>query len=742
MIISPPFLVARNPDETDEAWIARCMVGGQPGDGAFPISHAMQWHGGMHLTAPQSNAAVRAIADGDVVFVRPPVAQPAGPLPVDHAQTYRGGWTDNGVVVLRHQTEIGEGVNATVTFFSIYMHLRQIEPAILISRRVHRETAIGLPGQVYGQNGKLHFEIVCDDANLARLTGRANGELNTAAHGRTDAVYGEMYFYMPAGAQVFDQQPLRNNPVAHRQPARPAGAAQNAPLPAPVALQAIHTTPDALIVGLRYASGEGVAANRGDAYVTTYQVHGAQIGVALEENNAEYNLYTSATAISAAYPANTRPAPSAVYELLRFGRVIGPDALNPVDVPHWRQIQYPGGTGWVNLNATSINKFSDADFPGWKQWRLVDDSADQDSRVDSPTVKGWLDVNADGSVTPAEALARMAVPEVAQKLARAICKFPTEWNAATFDARLGWLKTATLENPTPLDATNFERLRAHVTALTFLPSDAGLPDSHWHWNPKEFIGWFRRCGWIDESFMQRIYPNATLANIQLYRLALNKCQRKYLLLSDFRVAHFYGQAAVESAQFRFMSELFNGNAFDYFRHYAKARNFPGWLGNVEWNDGGNFRGRGFKQMTGRDNYANYWVYRGWLQSDSFSPRWWRNPGWWGIQGVTVAANQYNMLPTQEAATVATLTATMRPPIIALPDTVSTDYFTCIDTAGWFWAKNVLIRTADTHDVAQMTRLIRGDGAAVGVTQPWPVAAHFPARQTQTNRIAIILGEEA
>lgn len=59
--------------------------------------------------------------------------------------------------------------------------------------------------------------------------------------------------------------------------------------------------------------------------------------------------------------------------MLRFGRVIGPDALNPANVLHWRRIHHPGGTGWVNLNAANVTKFSDADFPHWMGWSLVDD---------------------------------------------------------------------------------------------------------------------------------------------------------------------------------------------------------------------------------------------------------------------------------------------------------------------------------------------------------------------------------
>ena len=35
--------------------------------------------------------------------------------------------------------------------------------------------------------------------------------------------------------------------------------------------------------------------------------------------------------------------------------MIGPDALVPADVPHWREVRYPGGQGWVNLNAAGAS---------------------------------------------------------------------------------------------------------------------------------------------------------------------------------------------------------------------------------------------------------------------------------------------------------------------------------------------------------------------------------------------------
>ena len=58
--------------------------------------------------------------------------------------------------------------------------------------RVYRKSPLGRAGQIYGDPGRLHFEIVCDEENLKRLVGRASGHLNTGANGRTNAVYGSM----------------------------------------------------------------------------------------------------------------------------------------------------------------------------------------------------------------------------------------------------------------------------------------------------------------------------------------------------------------------------------------------------------------------------------------------------------------------------------------------------------------------------------------------------------------------
>ena len=98
MIISPPFLSSHQP-ELEQAMSSAeagdtvvpdhnvCLAGMQecaPGNGAYPVSYSLGWHGGPHLITPRDargNAErARAIADGVVVYVRQNDAKPLAGL--------------------------------------------------------------------------------------------------------------------------------------------------------------------------------------------------------------------------------------------------------------------------------------------------------------------------------------------------------------------------------------------------------------------------------------------------------------------------------------------------------------------------------------------------------------------------------------------------------------------------------------------------------------------------------------
>lgn len=670
MLISPPFLPARQAGQTDSAWIDAAMPGGEPSDGAFPLSYNLGWHGGRHVTGD----AARAIADGTVAYVREPTAMPTDQAARQgHALNYYRGWTSDGVVVIRHESELGasaQGVATRVVFFSIYMHLHSVDAGVRQGQRIYRKSQIGQAGHIYGQPGKIHLEIVCDDDNLRRLVGRSEGSLPAGADGRSDAVYGQLYFTVTPTAQVHAQRPANNI-------ASPNGGVQLG---------------ETLCIGLRYAEGDGPAGARGHLDVTSYRPDGSSLGASLTVADGEYNLYRNATAISNAYPAGARPAPSAVYELLRFGRVLGPDTLIPADVPHWRELRTPTGQGWVNLNGDGVRKCSDADFPQWRGWQLIDDDTDGNSQCNSATIRAWLDEDDNQQVvyeadvhsaTTQEARRRLDSDAVKAKLRKVIGKFPTEWDANDFDARFGWLQNKTDENQNPLDPENFARLKAHVEALQFwsaanlqVPqydnegSPAGirpLEGVHWHFDPREFITHFRMCGWLSGNEMERIMhsaPAAGKARAMALRIPMNQTLRKYCIsASELRLTHFLAQVGTETGWWLYREEIGNERYFrtmyeiitsqeaaEDFRsglaqrlgqvrrgetehQYAArrpavvARKAAG-LGNGAANssaggeaaDGSRFRGRGFLQITGRNNYTSYQAYRGVDFSTDPNPR--------------------------------------------------------------------------------------------------------------------------
>lgn len=600
MLISPPFLLARNNNETEDAWLDRCMTGYGVGDGAYPIGNRLMWHGGQHLTAKRINAnttePVRAIADGTVLFKRKSTATSDERL--KHGTEIIA---DNGVVVLKHTTDIGTGTNATaVTFYSVYMHMDTVAETPAVGKPVYRKDKLGIAGRLdSGTDRKIHFEIVCDTANLNKLVGRSTGPLVTTAHGRTDAVYGEIYFTLPAHTAVYGG-------------AQPPALHSATPFAAPVGV-----TSEKLIVGMFHACGNGYtlpatgnhAAQAGSTYFTTRKENGTVLGYAVQDADGEYNLYTTATNISKAYTTAHQPAPasSAVYELLRFGRVVNTanETLTPANVPHWRKVRYGAAsaeTGWVNLNGTGIRIFSDADCPQWQGWQLInDDPTPNDSRCDSRTLLDELDTNHDhrnqwqaalsalgdllvGDPTSEEHAARQ------RTLRRAICNIPSEWNVNGLADRMSWVKTPSDGNPNPMSATDFNnQFVPFLTALSFECPE--LFKATWHFNPREFVRHFRMCGWLSETELAQCIPRNSLAGTVDWRTAQSRAQThakyintffvKYLNSSRQRHAHALAQIYQETGLLNYMDELGAGHSKVYTAFYGRGYFQLTWSGNYK-----------------------------------------------------------------------------------------------------------------------------------------------------------------
>jgi putative chitinase len=163
---------------------------------------------------------------------------------------------------------------------------------------------------------------------------------------------------------------------------------------------------------------------------------------------------------------------------------------------------------------------------------------------------------------------------------------------------------------------------------------------------------------------------------------LNKALPKYDITTDQRIAGFISQCAHESMDFNAMSENLNyreetlnkvfpryfgpgkRNAAEYAKNPEKIANYvymdefrTSKLGNTQPGDGWRFRGRGLKQLTGRDNYTRF-------------------------------AKDYDMTAEDAAVWVETKEGALA-------------------SALWFWNTNKLNAVADTGNVAALTKIING-----------------------------------
>ena len=185
---------------------------------------------------------------------------------------------------------------------------------------------------------------------------------------------------------------------------------------------------------------------------------------------------------------------------------------------------------------------------------------------------------------------------------------------------------------------------------------------------------------LTEAQLAAMIP--TNKEIAAWCVELNKALPKYDITTPHRIAGFISQCAHESRDFTALSENLNyredtlsrvfpryfgpgkRNAAEYARNPEKLANYvymdefrTSKLGNTQPGDGWRFRGRGLKQLTGRDNYTRF-------AKD---------------YGIT-AEQAAEWLETKEGALASAL---------------------------WFWKTKNLNPVADTGDVVRLTKIING-----------------------------------
>jgi putative chitinase len=172
-------------------------------------------------------------------------------------------------------------------------------------------------------------------------------------------------------------------------------------------------------------------------------------------------------------------------------------------------------------------------------------------------------------------------------------------------------------------------------------------------------------------------------NVDAWHAALVDVLPKYGITTERRMAHFVSQCAHESNNFNSLEENLNyseksllavfgryfgsapkRSAAEYARkpemiaNYVYQDEFRKYkMGNTQSGDGWRFRGRGLKQLTGRENYTGFGKFMG-------------------------------------------MTAEQAADYVATPKGA-------VESACWFWDTKKLNNIADTDDVTKMTKVING-----------------------------------
>lgn len=652
--------------------------------GMYPIAADRRWHPGMHLAPRMYNERVYAIADGEVIAYR--VCQRAydggggasdsnaGFVLLKHTTETGEGRTLTFYSLYMHLLELNgyQSLGSDGKFLPDFLRMPSpgAGPASPIvppaqsggGKKVRRKDVLGFTGKCQDRT-HLHVEIFMTEPDFEAYFGHTQLGREQVSTPTTTDYWGSSYYVIPPGQQFYPMPP---------------GSDAKGQLHG-IAFDARHTgnNEDTLYVESYFHKGSKYTRVSRDAGQGRLE---ALTEAPLREADYEYNLYKRAMALYPDCPSDGYE----MLRFGRI--LSTPVTLASTAQSTWMRVAFAKGQeGYIDVSQASILKLSDADFPFFKGWKKISEGTglhSDDGLCDIDALKKILsDTKARET---AEEKAERAIYNKEDELVRYVktnkpirdalrgfvCEAPSEWDGSHNDARFRKLK-----EPGEFYDGNEAGYNKFIKLLESFQfwDKTGLPagEKLWFFHPMAFVRHFRKCGWLSVHEFEQIYPDNRYHRARspspgemraVYLPHMNLALRKYGLTVAVRQAHFLGQGAVESEWLASMQETsmlgnldstgFHGTVQNptsllqevdlghwygqisteedaWFRSVKFNRKGTRISGSYEWKNGNcdpedaqKFRGRGFKQLTGRSNYADYWVFRGWLPLSSFSSSWW------------------------------------------------------------------------------------------------------------------------
>ncbi|UXU91939.1 M23 family metallopeptidase [Burkholderia sp. S-53] len=721
MIISPPFLPEAGlaaPTGTNPDLMMDAVDKFECAHGVYPIAFDRRWHCGVHLQ-PNTKSKVYAIADGEVVAYR--VCQHGvdsgtshtGFVLLKHTTETGEGRTLTFYSLYMHLLPLVEyGEHSADSKELPYEFLRmptgpvskgQVTPAVSgEGKKVRRKDVLGWLGK-YEDMPHLHFEIFMLPEDFDAYFGRTqlgNSTPTPPAPTETDW-WGHAYFVIPAGStfrRLPEKADARNK--LHGIAFKPGHEGSNT---LPLLVETYFS------LGSKYTNVWSLAQDGTRALLTPQPV---------EEKDYEYDLYKRATALYSSCPSDG-------YELLRFGRILSTDKKLAADAcVTWMQVNWAADrAGYIDINDSNIHKFSDADFLSFMGWQKISNGNTpfgSDGLCDVDALKKIVKVAAEGEqptvvVKTTENQKAAALSnyvkyndQVRQQLYGFVCNAPSEWDSTNNEER--YAKLLDEGGYYHGNDKGYNDFMKYLKEVQFW-NKTGLPAGQklWFFHPLAFIRHFRKSAWFSKEEFALLYSDSHMSGNasairEKYRKSLNFSLRKYGLMSYLKQAHFLGQGAVESNFLCTMqessmvgkvtevavygvrtnpisvkSEKDLGHWYGeipseddpYFRltkYNSKggfiASSYDWRFGNCDREDAQKFRGRGFKQITFRSNYSDYWLYRGWIHQSNFTASWWSDPQYGSKNRVLM-----KKIPAR----------------IDNPQIIATEPENCLDSGAWYIA---------------------------------------------------------